>query len=182
MNNTDLKNKLSKVLDFLKGELTQIRTGRASPSLIEEISVEAYGTKMTVKELGSISVLDSQNLVVSPWDKSLLKSISKAIRESNLNLNPVDESDKIRVPIPSLTEDRRKELSKLVSVKVEETKNSMRNIRQDAMKDIEKEFSDKVIGEDEKFRQKEEVEKLVKSMVDEIDEVGEAKKEELMRV
>ena len=182
MNTADLRAKLSKSLDFLKSELNQLRTGRPSPSLIENIQVEAYDTKMTVKELGSISVLDSQNLSISVWDKSLLKVIAGAIRESELKLNPVVDGDIVRVPLPALTEERRKDLVKLVSSKVEETKNAIRSIRQDFMKEIDRAFTDKEMGEDEKFTGKEEVEKVVKEFVDESDELGDNKKEEIMKV
>jgi len=182
MNTADLRAKLSKSLDFLKSELNQLRTGRPSPSLIENIQVEAYDTKMTVKELGTISVLDSQNLAVSVWDKSLLKVIAGAIRESELKLNPVVDGDVVRVPLPALTEERRKDLVKLVSSKVEETKNAIRSIRQDFMKEIDRAFTDKEMGEDEKFTGKEEVEKVVKEFVDESDELGDNKKEEIMKV
>ena len=182
MNTADLRAKLSKSLDFLKSELNQLRTGRPSPSLIENIQVEAYDTKMTVKELGTISVLDSQNLAVSVWDKSLLKVIAGAIRESELKLNPVVDGDVVRVPLPALTEERRKDLVKLVSSKVEETKNAIRSIRQDFMKEIDRAFTDKEMGEDEKFTSKEEVEKVVKEFVEESDELGENKKEEILKV
>lgn len=182
MNTSELKSKLSKAQEFLKNELSQIRTGRASPSLLEGIPVDAYDTKMSIIELASIMVADPQNLVVTPWDKGLIKSIAKAIRESQASLNPVEESDKIRVPVPSLTEDRRKEMAKTVGVKVEECKTTMRNIRQEAMKDIEKMFSDKAIGEDEKFRLKEETEKIVKEFTDLADEIGETKKNEILTV
>ncbi|GIW69753.1 MAG: ribosome-recycling factor [Patescibacteria group bacterium] len=182
MNTSELKSKLSKAQEFLKGELSQIRTGRASPSLLEGILVEAYGTKMTIIELASVMVSDSQNLVVTPWDKTLIKSIAKAIREFQPSLNPVEESDRIRVPVPLLTEERRKEMARMVGVKVEECKNAIRNIRQEAMKDIDKMFSDKAIGEDEKFRFKEEVEKIVKEYSDGADEIGEVKKKEILTV
>jgi len=182
MNTSELKSKLSKVHEFLQGELGQIRTGRASPALIENIAVEAYGAKMMVIELGSITVSDSQNLVVVPWDKGLIKSITKAIRESQASLNPIEESDRIRIPVPSLTEERRKELAKIVGVKAEEAKNSVRNIRQDAMKDIEKMFSDKSIGEDEKFRLKEEVEKTAKEFTDGVEEISETKRSEILSI
>lgn len=182
MNIAELKTKLTKSVDFLNSELAQIRTGRASPALLDEISVDAYGTKMSVRELGSISLLDTQNLVVIPWDKGLLKAISKAIRESNLNLNPVDEADRVRVPVPALTEERRKELAKIVSTKVEDCKSALRNTRQEAMKDVETAFTNKEIGEDDKFRQKEEIEKTVKSFVDQADTAGEEKKDELMTI
>jgi len=182
MNTPELKQKLTKSIDFLKSELSQVRTGRASPSIIEDIFVEAYDSKMSIKELGTITVLDSQNLVVSPWDKSLLKPVAKAVRESGLGLNPVDEPDRVRIPVPSLTEERRLELSKMVSGRVEESKNSMRSVRQDAMKDIDKDFSEKKIGEDEKFSQKEEVEKVVKSFIEQLEELGESKKKELLAI
>lgn len=182
MTKTELKNKLDKTLEYLKSEMSQIRTGRANPSLIEDVRVEAYGSNMTLKELGSISLLDSQTLVVSPWDRGLVGTIAKAIRNSDLNLNPVDDTDKIRIPVPSLTEERRKELAKVVSTKVEEAKNSMRSVRQDAMKDIEKDFADKAIGEDDKFRLKEEVEETVKDFVQQADDLGENKKEDLMKI
>ncbi len=182
MNNSELKSKLQKSLDHLKNELSQIRTGRATPGLIENIQVEAYGSKMMIKELGSISILDPQNLVVSSWDKSLNNAIVAAVRDSDLKVNPVIDGASVRVPIPPLTEERRKEFAKIASQKVEEAKNSMRSIRQDAMKDIDKEFSEKRIGEDEKFSKRDEVEKLVKEFVSEAEEIGEAKKEDLMRV
>jgi len=180
MNTSELKLRLSKSIDFLKTELSQVRTGRASPSLIEAIMVEAYDSKMSIKELGTIVVMDSQNLAVAPWDKTLLKPISKAVRESGLGLNPVDEPDRVRIPVPSLTEERRLDLTKMVSGKVEECKSSLRNVRQDAMKDIDKDFTDKNISEDEKFTQKEEVEKIVKSFIEQTDELSEAKKAELL--
>jgi ribosome recycling factor len=133
MTNSELKAKLSKPTEFFKQELSQIRTGRASPALVEAASIEAYGSHMTLRELGSITVLDPQNLVVVPWDKSLKNSIIKGIRDSGLGLNPVEDGERLRVPIPALTEERRKEFTKMVAAKAEEAKNVVRNIRQDAM-------------------------------------------------
>ena len=182
MTQSELKSKLEKSLDYFKTELTQIRTGRATPSLIENIEVDAYGTKMKLKELGNISLLDNQNLVVMAWDKGLMGSIASAIRESELKLNPVPEPDRVRVPVPALTEERRKEFAKIVSTKAEETKNSMRSIRQDAMREIDKDFTDKLIGEDDKFRLKEEVEKIIKDFVTKADELAESKKSDLMTI
>lgn len=182
MNATELKSKLTKSVDFLKSELAQIRTGRASPTLIENIVVEAYDSKMTLKEVGTISSLDAQNLVVAPWDKSLIKSIASAVRNSELQLSPVIDGDVVRVPLPALTEERRMDMVKLVAAKVEEAKTALRNIRQEAMKDIDKDFNEKKLGEDEKFSSKESVEKIVKEFVALCDTVGETKKQELMRV
>jgi ribosome recycling factor len=182
MTSHDLKNKLEKQLEFLKTELSQIRTGRATPTLIENVEVDAYGTKMKLKELGSITVLDSQNLVVTAWDRGLNGAIAGAIRDSDLKLNPVPEPDRLRIPIPALTEERRKEFVKLSATKCEECKSSMRNIRQDAMKDIDKSFTDKELSEDERFTAKEEVEKVVKEFVTKADEIAESKKEELLKI
>jgi ribosome recycling factor len=182
MTTSELKTKLSKSVDHLQDELSQVRTGRATPALLENIHVDAYGTKMSVKELGSINVADAQNLVVSVWDKGLLPAVAASIRESDLKVNPVIDGNSVRVPIPALTEDRRKEFVKIVSVKVEEAKNSMRNVRQEAMKDIDKRFNDKQIGEDEKFTQKDEIEDVVKKFIEEADELGESKKTDLMTI
>lgn len=182
MNTPGLKMKLSKSIDFLKGELAQIRTGRASPTILENLVIDAYDSKMTLKELGSIAVSDAQTLTISTWDKSLTKIIANAIRDSELKLNPVVDGDLVRVPIPALTEDRRKDFVKLVSAKVEDCKNSMRSIRQDAMKEIEKDFTDKKIGEDDKFSEKEEVEKVIKEFAATAEELGDSKKQELMKI
>ncbi|NMB91914.1 ribosome recycling factor [candidate division WWE3 bacterium] len=183
MDISDLRIKLSKSIEFLKSELNQIRTGRISPQLISDVSVEAYnGTVMTLKEVGSITVMDLHNLAVTPWDKGVMDAIINGIRNSNLGLGAVKEADRVRVTVPALTEERRVQFTKEVSEKVEESKNSMRNIRQDAMKDIDKLFSDKLIGEDEKFKQKEEVEKIVREFVGQADTLGEEKKKEIMTI
>lgn len=182
MKSSELKNKLQKSLDFLEAELSQIRTGRANPSLIEDIKVDAYGSPMTIKELGSITLQDAQNIIVSPWDKSLLSPIAKAIRESDLNLNPAEAGTTLRVPIPPLTEERRKDMVKIVSQKIEDTKNSMRNIRQEAMKEIDKAFSDNELTEDDKFDLRDQVEEIVKDFVSKADSIGESKKSDLLKV
>jgi len=183
MNNSELKKRLEKSVDFLKSELNQIRTGRVSPSLISDIQVEAYpGSFMTIKELGSINVMDSHNLAVVPWDKGVLESIISAIKNSDLGVSAVQEADRVRVSVPSLTEERRVEFAKDVSEKLESCKNAMRNIRQEVMKDIDKDFSDKVITEDEKFKQREDTEEIIKEFVDIADDIGEEKEKDIMTV
>jgi len=137
---------------------------------------------MSIKEVASVTSADSQNLIITPWDKNLLKDISKALNQSDLKINPIIDGDRLRVPFPALTEDRRKELVKIVSLKVEECKSAIRNLRQDAMKDIEADFSAKLFGEDEKFSKKDDVEKTVKEATTQVDLLGEDKKTELMRV
>jgi len=182
MTSSELKNRLTKSIEFLQAELTQIRTGRANPSLLEDIEVVAYESKMALKELGSVTLADAQTIMVTPWDKNLIPDIEKAIRDSESKLNPVEVGGNLKVPVPPLTEDRRKELVRLVNQKVEDCKQSVRNIRQDAMKDIDKEFEDKIISEDEKFTQKEEVEEITKDFVEQSDAIGETKSSELMTV
>jgi len=182
MTSTELKNRLTKSIDFLKSELTQIRTGRANPSLLEDIEVMAYDSKMALKELGSITLADAQTILITPWDKNLIPDIEKAIRESESRLNPVEVGGNLKVPVPPLTEDRRKELVRLVNQKIEECKQAVRNIRQDAMKDIDKDFDEKVISEDEKFTQKEEAEDITKDFIEQTEAVGESKSSELMTV
>jgi ribosome recycling factor len=178
----ELNQKLTLSLEFFVAELTKIRTGRASTALVENIELEAYGSRMKIKEVGSISVPEPQTIVIAPWDRSLLKDIDKALRESSLGVNPVVGGDSVKVPIPALTEERRKDMVKTVGVKLEECKNSMRNIRQDVMKQIDKSFTDKEIGEDDKFNQKEEVEEIVKDYVKRAEEASDSKKEEILKV
>ena len=182
MTTSELKNRITKTVDFLRTELSQIRTGRSNPSLLEDVTVEAYESKMALKELGSITLSDSHTIMITLWDKSLLPIVTKEIREGELKLNPVEAGGNLKVPIPPLTEDRRKELARIVNQKVEECKQSVRNIRQDAMKDIDKEYDDKDISEDEKFTQKDEVEEIVKEFVGEAEEMGKTKSDELMTI
>ena len=182
MQSSSLRPKLQKSLDFLNNELSTIRAGRASTSVLEDFSIEAYGSKMSLKELGSISLLDSQTLMITPWDKSLISQIAKDIRESDLNLNPTEDGDVIRIPIPPLTEERRIELAKLVAKKVEESKQSLRSIRQEGMKELEKAFLEGSISEDAKFTTKDEIEKIVKEFVSLMDTAAEAKKTDLMTI
>jgi len=177
-----MKPKLSKSIDYLNSELSKVRTGRASPALLESVKVNAYDSVMEVRELGTIAVADAQNLVISPWDKGLLKEIAKGISSSDLNLNPVVDGDVVRISIPDLTEERRKELTKLVTSKVEEVKTSVRNIRQEAMKEIDKDFADKKIGEDEKFKFKEDVEEIIKDSIQKLVNLGEDKKKDLLNI
>ncbi|PIS22170.1 ribosome recycling factor [candidate division WWE3 bacterium CG08_land_8_20_14_0_20_41_10] len=178
----ELNQKLTLSLEFFVGELTKIHTGRASTALVENIELEAYGGRMKIKEVGSISVPEPQTILIAPWDRSLLKDIEKALRESSLGVNPIVGGDSVKMPIPALTEDRRKEMSKMAGVKLEDCKNSMRSIRQDAMKQVDKAFGDKEIGEDDKFNQKEEVEEIVKDYVRRAEVLSDKKKEEILQI
>ena len=180
MNKSEIKRDLTEAVDFFKSELSKIRTGRASASLIEDIAIEVYGSKMRLKELGSITVPEPQLIVVSPWDRSQIPAISKAINTSELNLNSSFDNEKVRVPIPALSQERRAELTKLVSTKLESCKATIRNLRNDVMKSIDKQFTDKLLSEDEKFSQKEEADKIIKEYSEQADSIAEDKKKSLM--
>ena len=179
---SELKLKLNASIEHLKNELSGVRTSRATNSLVEDILVQAYGATMKIKELGTITTSDPQMIVITPWDKTLIKDIDTAIRDAGLGLNPVPDSQVLKVPIPSLTEERRKEFVKLVIEKTEIIKNTIRNIRQDAMKDIDRALENKEITEDDKFSAKEEVEGIVKEHVEKIEALEEQKKKELLTV
>src|SRR3989344_912282 len=179
---SELKLKLNASIDHLKNELSQVRTSRATNSLVEDIAVQAYGANMKIKELGTITTPDAQMIVITPWDKNLIKDIDTAVRNAGLGLNPVPDSQVLKVPIPPLTEDRRKEFVKLVTEKTEVIKNTMRNIRQDAMKDIDRALENKEITEDDKYSAKEEIEAIVKDHVEKIEALEEQKKRELLTV
>jgi len=180
----DLQDKLQSAKDFLSSELSAIRTGRASISLIENILIEAYPNtpRLTLKELATLGTLDSQTLLVSPWDKSIVSKISSAISSSNTGLTPVVDGDVVKVPVPSLTQERREELVKIVGKKVEESKIAIRTIRQDAMKSLDEQKENNKISEDEYFKAREDVEEQVKAAANILEEMGEGKKEELLKV
>lgn len=180
----DLQEKLQSAKDFLVTELSAIRTGRASISLIENISIEAYpGTpRLTLKELATLSTIDAQTLLVSPWDKSIISKISSAVASSGSGLNPVVDGDVIKIPVPALTQERREEFVKVIGKKVEEVKISVRTIRQDAMRSLDEQKENSKISEDEYFGSREEVEEKVRKISEELELVGKAKKEELLRL
>lgn len=182
MNKSELKKSLNEAVDFFKSELSKIRTGRATPSLIEDITIEVYGSKMRIKELGAITVPESQLIVVSPWDRSQIPAISKAINTSELSLNSSYDNEKVRVPIPPLSEERRAELAKIVSSKLEACKTTVRNLRNDTMKSIDRDFSEKKISEDEKFSLKEEADKIIKDFSEQAEDLASEKKKSLMEL
>lgn len=184
MKKDDLQSHLTKIREDLISELNTLRTGRATASLIDGIEVEAYsGTPaMPINELANVSVPDAQSLLISPWDKSVLGKIEDAIRKAGRGLNPVNEGEAIRVPVPLLTEETRKEKVKEVSKMVEDAKIKVRNVRQDAIKSVEEQEDNGVITEDDLFRQKEDIDKMVKSINAELEDVGAKKSQELMQI
>jgi len=173
------KEKFDKAIEHLKSDITSLRTGRATPALVEDIVVEAYGTKQPVKSLASISVQDAKTLVVEPWDKSILQQIDVAISRSQLGINPVNDGKLIRLPLPDLTQERRMELIKVLSQKLEQARIAVRKIREEMRDDIDKAEKIKEISEDEKFKLQEELDKKVKDYNEEIKTIGEDKEKEI---
>jgi len=171
----DFKNKLKEVSGFLSGELGKIRSNRASPSLVEDVPVEHYGSRMPVKGLASIRSPDSRTVVVEPWDKKALDAIAKALSQAGLGVQPTVDGATVRISLPPLTQERRQELIRLVSQKVEEAKIRARRLRDEAIKNIQLEKS-----EDIKFRKKEEIEKAMKENANQLEEIKNKKEKELL--
>jgi len=171
----DFKNKLKEVSGFLSTELGKIRSSRASPALVEDVQIDYYGSRMPVKGLASISTPDSRTVVIDPWDKKALDIIAKALSQAGLGAQPVVDGTTVRISLPPLTQERRQELIKLVSQKVEEAKIRARRLRDDAIKEIQQEKS-----EDIKFRRKEEIEKAMKDNAGQMEEIKNKKEKELL--
>ena len=174
--------KLDKVLQHLTDDLKSVKTGRAKPSLVENISVEAYESQMTLKELASISAPDARQIVISPWDKTITKEIAKAINSTDLNLNAVVDSDLVRINIPQLTTETREELVKLVKQKVESVKIMIRQVRAEAKKEIEGQKDRGGVSEDEIKRQIEELQKTIDEHEELVEDFGKTKEKELMTI
>lgn len=172
---------LDKCIEALQEGLTQIRTGRATPELVEDIPVDAYSTQAPIKNYASINASDARSLVITPWDKSILDNISKAITSSNLGFSPIIEGDHVRVTIPELTEERRKEYVKVMKDRVEDTRVAVRNVRQKYMKEID-DMQVSGLSEDEADRVRESFEKMVKEYNEKIEEIRELKEKDLMTI
>jgi ribosome recycling factor len=179
MNINDFKGDFDNVVEFLKKDITGLRTGRASVAMVEDISVEAYGTYQALKAMASISVADAKTLNIEPWDKTVLGAIEKGIRDSGIGVNPVNDGRLIRVILPDLTTDRRRELTKVLHEKLENARVSLRKVRQEVRELAEAEEEAKSISEDEKFKLFEDLEKTVKEYNDKIKVIGEGKETEI---
>jgi ribosome recycling factor len=176
------RERMDKAIAALKEEFASLRTGRASASLLDQVMVEAYGSNVPLNTVGSISVPEPRSITVSIWDKGLVVSVEKAIRNANLGLNPVVEGTNLRVPIPPLTEDRRKDLVKLAGKYCEQQKIAVRNVRREANDDLKKAQKDTVITEDELKRMEAEVQKFTDEAVKRMDETLKTKEQEIMQV
>ena len=176
------KAEFDKIIEHLKSELAKLRTGRANPAMVEDLKVDYYGTPTPIKQLGNITVPEARQLLLIPWDKAALQPIEKAVRDANLGLNPANEGDKIRLNIPPLNEERRRELAKISGKLVEEARVKIRTLREELLKDIKKQEQEGKIREDERFRRQEELQKLVDEYNGKIKELAEAKEKEIMTV
>ena len=178
----DAKTRMEKSLESLKNEFSGLRAGRAHASLLDGIMVEAYGSQSPLSQVGTVSVPDARTLSVSVWDKGLAKSVEKAIRESDLGLNPVSDGQLIRIPIPPLSEERRKELVKVAGKYSEQGKIAVRNVRRDALDGIKKLKKDNEISEDEEKKYENEIQKLTDETIKKIDEELARKEKDILQV
>ncbi len=174
--------RMQKAIEALKRELNTIRTGRATPALVEYIKVDAYGVSTPLNQIATISVPEAKMLVIQPWDRSTLASIQKAILQSDLGLNPINDGTSIRLVIPPPTEERRKDLVKVVRRRVEEARVTIRNLRRDAMEELKKLESEKEISQDENKRALDRLQKLTDSFIGKANEVGQDKETEIMEI
>jgi ribosome recycling factor len=174
--------KMVKSLESLQLAYTKIRTGRAHTGLLEHIQVDYYGTPTTLPQVASLTLVDARTIGVTPWEKKMVAVVEKAIRESDLGLNPATSGDLIRVPMPALTEERRRELTKLVRSEAEDAKIAVRNIRRDAIEQLKKLTKDKLISEDDERRGQDETQKLTDRFVADIDKLSSQKEAEVMTV
>ncbi len=176
------KTDFNKAVDFLTNELFGVRTGRANIALVDNMKVTAYDQTQELKNLASISTPDSTTIQIEPWDVGVVKAIEKAIIEANLGMSPNVSGKTIRLSIPPLTEDTRKELAKVVGKKVEEARISVRNIRDDIKKEIERLEKENEIGEDERYQMQDELDKLVKDINEKLEAMGKEKEGQIMEV
>ncbi|MGD9047878.1 MAG: ribosome recycling factor [Anaerolineae bacterium] len=178
----ELRERMDRSIEALQDDLMGIRTGRASPALVEKLPVEYYGTLTPLNQMASIAAPEPRLLVIKPWDPSALVDIERAILKSDLGLTPMNDGKLIRLNVPRLTEERRRELARLVSRRVEEGRIAIRNLRRDALQDLKEFEKEKMISEDDFYRGKDDVQDLTDEFVQQIDEIGKRKEEELMEI
>jgi len=180
MDKSDLQRRMHGAVEALKHELAGLRTGRASTALLDTIQVEVYGSHMPLNQVATVSVPEPRLLTVQVWDRSNVQPVEKAIRSANLGLNPVTDGQLVRLPIPDLTEERRKELAKLVGQYSEKAKVAVRNVRRDGMDQLKLDEKNHEISEDERKRLEQDVQKLTDDTIKEIDELSDTKEKEIL--
>jgi ribosome recycling factor len=178
----DATTRMTKCVQQFGLDLKKLRTGRASPSLVENLKVDYYGTESPLSQLANISVEDARTLVITPWDKSAIQSVEKAIYKSDLGLTPNTAGSVIRVPLPPLTEERRRDITKVVRGDAENARVAVRNVRRDVLQDVKEALKEKLISQDEEKKAQEEIQKLTDKHVAEIDAALAAKEKEIMQV
>jgi ribosome recycling factor len=178
----NVEQKMAKSLEALKTDLGKIRTGRAHTGILDHVMVDYYGSPTAINQVANVTLTDARTIGVQPYEKSMIGPVEKAIRDSDLGLNPATNGDLIRVPMPMLTEERRRDLIKVVKSEGEDAKIAVRNIRRDANEQLKKLLKDKEVGEDEERRAQEDVQKLTDRFVAEIDKALQAKETDLMAV
>jgi ribosome recycling factor len=176
------EHKMARSTEALKGELHKIRTGRAHPGLLDQVHVDYYGSSVPISQVANVSLLDARTISVQPWEKGLGAKIEKAIRESDLGLNPSAQGDLLRVPMPPLTEERRRDLTKVVRNAGEDAKIAVRAVRRDANEQLKKLLKEKAVSEDDERRAQEEVQRLTDRTIAEIDKLVQGKEAEVMAV
>ena len=176
------KKKMQKSIESLKNDLSKVRTGRAHPSLLDQVHVDYYGSPTPLSQVANLTLIDARTIGVQPWEKNMIAPVEKAIRESDLGLNPASMGDLIRVPMPALTEERRKELVKVVKHEGENAKIAVRNIRRDANEHLKKMLKDKDISEDDERRAQDDVQKMTDKFVAEVDKLVTQKEADIMTV
>lgn len=182
INIQEYKPEFQKVIEHFKKELSQFRTGRATPALVDDIKVEAYGSQMDMKSVGSIQVSDAKTLVIEPWDKGLLKEIEKAIVAADIGINPVNDGKVLRLVMPKLTEETRKDLIKVMGKKLEEARVGVRRVRDEVKEKIVEAEREKKIAEDERYRAQDVLDKMASEFNELIKKMGEEKEKEIMTI
>ncbi|MDH5368827.1 MAG: ribosome recycling factor [Gammaproteobacteria bacterium] len=178
----DAETRMGKSVASLKNDLTKLRTGRAHTSLLDHITVEYYGSEVPLSQVANVSVLDSRTLSVSPWEKPMVQAIEKAIMNSNMGLNPATTGELIRIPLPPLTEERRKDMIKVVRAEGEGAKVAIRNIRRDVLSDIKTLLKEKEITEDDERQAHDDIQKITDKYVKQVDEALVIKEKDLMEI
>lgn len=176
------EDKMVKSIESLKTDLQKVRTGRAHTGILDHVQVDYYGSMVPISQVANLSLADARTIVVQPWEKNMANAVEKAIRESDLGLNPASMGETIRVPMPALTEERRKELTKFIKGEGEQTKVAIRNLRRDANEALKRLVSDKEISEDDERRAQTDIQKLTDKFVAEVDQVLQSKEAEIMTV
>jgi ribosome recycling factor len=174
--------KMQQSIEAFKTSLTKVRTGRANPGLLDTVQVDYYGSMVPISQVANVSLLDARTISVSPWEKGMGAKIEKAIRDSDLGLNPASQGDLIRVPMPPMTEERRKELTKVVKGEGEHAKIAIRNLRRDANEGVKKLVKDKQASEDEERRAQDDIQKFTDRYIAEVDKLVSAKEQDIMAV